>query len=84
MRATYFGEINNELRFAALYPYRAETSGVNNVDAVESLPHSTVEAMGTANTGPVIIEKVFNLSDIWKLYNDSSNTNYPVSGKLLA
>lgn len=83
VRATYFGEINNELRFAALYPYRAETSGVNNVDAVESLPHSTVKAMGTANTGPVIIDKVFDLAEIWKLYNNSTNPNYPVSADIL-
>lgn len=84
VKASYFGEINSEPRFAALYPYRASTSGIQNVDAVESLPHSTVVAMGTANTGPTVFTRTFNLHDIWKLYDDNINHNYLVGSDLLA
>lgn len=64
VKCTFINYSPTEPFWSAVYPYRAETSGINDVTSVESLPLSSV-AVTHAYTKAQVIERTYSSKQIY-------------------
>jgi len=70
--STYYPTIASDPIFAVQYPYRSETSGVVDINSVEGMPNVIIKPLPLYNSKPVVISKMYHLSELYKLFSDST------------
>jgi hypothetical protein len=58
--------------FGAVFPYRSAVTGLTNVDEVYSLPQSVVKPLTNEYSKPVVINKTYELKDLYTLLIDAT------------
>ena len=56
----------------AVYPYRASTSGLDNLDAVINQTRSQTHPLNYSTGSPVVITGTYNLRQMYNLLNDNT------------
>jgi hypothetical protein len=70
--STFYPAITSDPIFAVQYPYAVETSLVNDISALEGMPEAIIKPLPLYNSKPVVISKMYNLAELYKLYADNS------------
>jgi hypothetical protein len=70
--STFYPTIASDPIFAVQYPYAVETSAVNDISALEGMPEAIIKPLPLYNSKPVVISKMYNLAELYKLYADST------------
>jgi hypothetical protein len=70
--STFYPTSSSAPLFAVQYPYRSDVSGVVDINSIEGMPDVIIKPLPNLNTKPVTISKMYNLSDLYKVYGDSS------------
>jgi hypothetical protein len=71
--STYYPAIASDPLFAVQYPYRSVTSGVTDINSIEGMPDVIIKPLPLYNSKPVVISKMYNLSELYKVYSDATD-----------
>jgi hypothetical protein len=71
--STFYPTSSSAPLFAVQYPYRSVTSGVTDINSVEGMPDVIIKPLPNLNTKPVVISKMYNLAELFKLYSDATD-----------
>jgi hypothetical protein len=81
VRATFYPNAGTTALVGAIYPYRSNASGFDNLDAVANQTGVKYHPLNYTTGAPVIIERTFNLRQMYNLLND--NTEDGLEGPLV-